>query len=359
MTTRVMSTAILLSVVFLSACGGVPTSVPLQEPSVSSAELPTGLLITPKLVNYEEVTLKINKSKVTTFAPIFIADAEGYFEEYGIKMDYVTFNSITEATPLIISGDLDVLAGGVNAGLLNILGQEDNVKVVADRGHIAPGGDCTYQGILVRKDLYVSGKITGPADLVGQTIASSKAGSNGYLLSTYLAQAGLSLDDVVLNEIPTTAYLDAFANKSVAVIVELEPHLTRLLSAGNAVLLARAEDVIGTAQPSVLVFGKNLLVDHPEVGARFMAAYLQGVQQYREGKTTRNLQIIADATKDSIDVLQATCWAPISADGAIDFAGVKGFQDWTIRQGQLDRPVTEEQFWDPSFIAAAQALLNP
>ena len=131
------------------------------------------------------------------------------------------------------------------------------------------------------------------------------------------------------------------------------------MAAGNAVVLAGAQDVVGTTQLSILAFGKNLLVDHPDVGARFMAAYLKGVQQYNLGKTDRNLQIMSDATKISIPDLKASCWIPISPDGAIDFSGVDNFQKWSVAQGQLDQPITEDQFWDPSFLAAAQKLLNP
>ncbi len=114
-----------------------------------------------------------------------------------------------------------------------------------------------------------------------------------------------------------------------------------------------------TYQLSVMVFGKNLLVDNREAGARFLAAYLKGVQQYNEGKTDRNLQIIAEATGESIEMLKAACWVPIREDGSIDFSGVDAFQQWSIEQKQLDKPVTEEQFWDPSFLAAAMKLLNP
>jgi len=242
---------------------------------------------------------------------------------------------------------------------LNVLRLENNIKVVSDRGHIAPGDNCTYLGFLVRKDLFDSGEITSAANLAGQTIASTTAGTTGYLLSTYLAQAGLTFDDVVLNDIPTAGFVDAFANKSLAVIGAPELHLSRLINAGNAVFLARAEDVIGTMQLSFVAFGKNLLTDHPDVGVRFLAAYFKGIQQYHEGKTARNLQIMADATGESIETLQAACWLPIRTDGSIDFSGVEGFQQWAISQGQLEAPVTEEQFWDPSFTAAAQALLNP
>ena len=343
----------------LSACEGTPTinqnptAVQTNSNESSPVTAPTATAA------YEMVTVKVNSSPVPSFAPISIADVEGYFAEYGIKIDYVTFNKSNDALPLLVSGDLDVYASSVDAGLLNTLGQEDNVKVVADRGHLSPDDGCTYLAIMVRKDLYDSGAITKAADLKGQIIAASNTGSTGYLLDTYLRQAGLTLNDVTLNNIPTAGYIDAFKNKSVAVIVAPELWVTRLIAAGNAVILAGAQDVVGTTQLSILAYGKNLIVDHPDIGARFMAAYLKGVQQYNQGKTDRNLQIMSDATQISVSDLKASCWIPISSDGMIDFSGIDNFQKWFVSQGQLDSPITEEQFWDPSFLATAQKLLNP
>jgi len=359
---KLSSIILVFIAILLYSCSGTGATKGSQSPTETSLVVPIEQPATAAPVTmptYEMVTVKVNSSPVPSFAPISIADVEGYFAEYGIKVDYVTFNKSNEALPLLVSGDLDVYASSVDAGLLNTLGQEKNIKVVADRGHLSPGDGCTYLGILVRKDLYDSGAITKAADLKGQIISASNSGSTGYLLSTYLKQAGLTLNDVVLNYIPTAGYIDAFNNKSVAVIVAPELWVTRLLAAGNAVVLAGAQDVVGTTQLSILAFGKNLLVDHPDVGARFMAAYLKGVQQYNQGKTDRNLQIMADATKISTDELKASCWIPISSDGKIDFSGVDNFQQWSIAQGQLDKPITEDQFWDPSFLTAAQKLLNP
>jgi len=355
-------TLLVFIAVLLSSCSGTAATEDSQGSTGAGIATPTEqpATATPAATpTYEMTTVKMNSSALTSFAPLFIADAEGYFAEYGIKIDYVTLNKTNNAVPLLASGDLDVYAGSVTAGLLNVLGQENDVKVVADRGHIAPTDSCTYLGIMVRKDLYDSGAITKAADLKGQIIAAANSGTTGYLLSTYLAQAGLTFDDVTLNDIPTAGYVDAFNNKSVASIVAPELHITDLLSAGNAVLLAKAQDVIGTTQLSVLAFGKNLLVNHPDIGARFMAAYLKGVQQYNLGKTDRNLQIMSDATQVSIPDLKNSCWLTINSDGMIDFSGVDNFQKWSIAQGQLDKPITEEQFWDPSFIEAAQKLLNP
>ena len=339
---------LLIAIAFvISACGGA------AQPAAQQASEPT-----EEPAATEMVTLTMNSSNLASFAPIFIAEAEGYFAEQGVHVEYITFNRTGDAIPLLISGDLDIYAGSVNSGLLNAVGQDPYVKVVADRGHISQDDQCAYHGVLVRKDLYESGQVTGPADLAGLTISSSNSGASGYLLGTYLAEAGLTFDDINLTNVPATSYPDAFETGALDGAVTPELNLSRVLSAGNAVLLAQAQDVYGSGQISMLAFGRTVLENNREAGVRFLAAYLKGIHQYNEGKTDRNLEILAEATGEDTDLLKESCWPSIREDGAIDFAGVDGFQQWSVEQGQLDAAVTEEQFWDPSLLQDAQALLN-
>jgi NitT/TauT family transport system substrate-binding protein len=339
--------------ILLTACAGSAKVVENPPQSTTSIEQASVIPTQPEMT-----TLKATISQHTGYAPFFIAAEEGYFKEFGINMDFVTFNKTSEAVALLVAGSIDVYAGPINTGLLNVISKEENIKAVADRGHTQPG-ECTYQAIVVRKDLFNSGKVTKPADLKGQTASSSAGGPPAYLLSTYLAQAGLTLKDVVLNDLDSSVNIEAFANKTIAINVPPEPDLTLLMNAGNAVILAREEDVLGIYQFSTVVFNQNLLVNNRDAGIRFLAAYLKGVKQYNEGKTERNLEILSKATGETIDLLKEICWGPIRSDGLVDFPSVDGFQKWSIKQGQLENAVTEAKFWDPSFVAAAMKLLNP
>lgn len=306
----------------------------------------------------ELTTVRLNSSQNMSYAPIFIADAEGYFEEFGIQLEMVPFDKTSEAIPLVISGDLDAYAGAVNAGLMNTLYNEKNIRVVADRGKVDADMDCTFQGIMVRKDLYESGEVTGPADLKGRGVVTTSAGPAAFMFSEYMAQAGLTTGDVVVNDIPSSSYIDAMANESVDAIATLELYISRLLTAGDSVILAGAEDILGDMQTSVLAFGKNLLEDNPDLGVRFMAAYLKGVAQYNEGKTDRNLEILAEATGEDVEVLRNACWLAISEDGIPEFENVEPYMNWAIAQGFVDHAITEEQFWNPDFLEQAKALLE-
>jgi NitT/TauT family transport system substrate-binding protein len=323
-----------LTSILLSACGSVET------------------------IPQEMVTLRMTISEQISYAPIFIAEQEGYFAEFGIQIEYVTFNRSSEALALLVAGEIDIYAGTLNAGFLNSAFESGEIKAVADRGHIEPGA-CTYQAIFVRKDLLESGAVTGPQDLKGLTFSVSTAGPSAYFLSTYLAQAGLSFEDIRLVDLSVPAEIDALETGALDGGVVPEPNLTYILNSGNAAVLAGAEDVLGVYQSGIIAFNKKLLVDQRDVGARFLAAYLKGIRQYNQGKTEHNLQILAQATGDSLENLHSYCWISLRPDGSIDFSGVEGFQQWSVSQGHLDNPITEEQFWDPGLLADALVLLQP
>lgn len=354
---KILLIIVMLFVFTLSACKPAAVVTPTLAPT--AAVKPTEVVQEPtktaEPIVYEPVTIKINGATNMGYAPLYIAEKEGYFAQYGITLEKIKFSRVTEAIPLLASGDLDVYSGSVNTGLLNVLSQDPNVKVVADRGTVEPGA-CTYHAIVVRKDLYDSGMLTKPADFKGQMVSASNAGQQGFQLSSYIAAGGLTLDDLQIQTLQPASYLDAFANKSIAAIVTAEPYITLLVNSGNGVVLSRMED-FGTIQLSVLAFGKNLVVDHPDIGARFLAAYLLGVKKYNEGKTEENLQILAETTGEDPAVLKEECWLTIHSDGKISFKGVDVFQQWSVAQKQLEKPVTEEQFWDPSFLEATKAIL--
>jgi NitT/TauT family transport system substrate-binding protein len=309
--------------------------------------------------SYEEISLKVTLNDNISYAPLLIARAENYFSDYGLNVEFVTFDKSSEAVALLLTGKIDVYAGTLNAGFLNSVYQEPTIKAVADRGHISSTDSCTYQAILIRKDLYESGEVDGPEDLTGLEFAAKETGIHAYLLDSYLDAAGLSAQDLKINDLPDSVLIDAFSAKTISGMVATEPTLSFVLNSGEAVILAETQNIISPLQTGVIAFGKNLLVDHPDVGARFLAAYLKGVKQYNEGKTDRNLQILNEATSETIENLKVGCWPAIREDGYIDFLGVEGFQQWSVANGELDNLVTEEQFWTPAFLADAQKLLQP
>ena len=85
---------------------------------------------------------------------------------------------------------------------------------------------------------------------------------------------------------------------------------------------------------------------------------LKAVRQFNEGKTERNLELLAEFTGLDRELLEQACWPSLRDDGQINVQSILDFQAWAVEKGYLDSPVTEEQFWDPSFVEYASEVLG-
>ena len=98
--------------------------------------------------------------------------------------------------------------------------------------------------------------------------------------------------------------------------------------------------------------------ENPDAGRRFMVAYLKAVRQYNQGKTERNLEILAKYTKLDKELLTEACWPSFRSNGRINVRSILEFQDWAVKAGLLDNRVTVDQFWNPGFIEHANKILE-
>lgn len=305
----------------------------------------------------ELVTLKVVLAPYMVYAPLFIAEEEGYFAEQELQIEFVRLERSAEAIPTLADGKLDVLPANINLGLLSAMVRGADIKFVAGLSYIAFTG-CDTSAIVARRALVDSGELNSPAQLKGRRISLRTASVGAYLLEKLLSTAGLAPDDVEIMDIPTAAKPEALEKGTIDLAFASEPWVTRILEAGHAVVWTPAQQVIPDFQTSVMVYGPTLLDENPDAGRRFMIAYLKAVRQYNQGKTERNLEILAKHTGLDRELLTQACWSSFRDDGQINVQSVLDFQAWAVEKGYLDSLVTEGQFWDPSFVEYANQVLN-
>jgi hypothetical protein len=136
-----------------------------------------------------------------------------------------------------------------------------------------------------------------------------------------------------------------------------EPALTRVASIGT--LWLSAQDAIPGYQWSVLAFGERLLVRERDTGLRFLRAYHRAVAQFRQGKTDRNVAIIAEGTGETPEHTRAACWPTFSADSRVNWSSIDDFQRWAKAQGFMERTVSLDQALDSTLVAATAPRIAP
>jgi NitT/TauT family transport system substrate-binding protein len=302
-------------------------------------------------------TLRVVIAPFLSHAPLFIAQEEGYFAEQGLEVEFVKMISSGQAVPALTQGDVDIIAGALRINLLNAMVRGGEIGFVAGEGHIAPEG-CVTHALMARPELAASGELDDPARLKGLRIATNPSVYTGYFLEKLLNTAGLTFADIEVENIPYPARPEALQKGTVDLATSAEPWITRMLQAGQAVVWMPFRDVIPGFQLAVIIYGPTLLEQNPDAGRRFMVAYLKAVQQYNQGKSARNLEILAKHTGLDEELLTSCCWPEIRSDGTINCQSILSFQRWAIAKGLLDRLVPEERFWDPIFIEHARQVLD-
>ena len=297
--------------------------------------------------------VRVGYQRYITYAPLFIAQAEGFFAAEGITLELIVMPDGSAGTPLVLAGRIDVMAGPGTPGLLNAIAHGARVKIVADKGSIPMSG-CSQLALIGRAGIDLGAR-SGPGRI--RRISPSRATHVfDYFVERALAEAGLDTSALEVLHLPTSMLGSALGDGRVDAVATTEPAVARLVAAGNHVL-RDASAVVPGLPYGFLVFGERLLERDRAVGERFLVAYLEGIRQYANGQTPRNLEIVAEATGDDPAVLQSACWAPFR-ETDIDTNAYDAFQQWAVRRGLIERVLDAREYWDGSFVANAASTLG-
>jgi NitT/TauT family transport system substrate-binding protein len=325
--------------------------------------------------------IRVSMRPWLTFAPLQIAAARGYFAEEGLEVEFVTTQTATSTIPLLLNGGVDVLGGNITPGFFNAMEQGARLRIVADKGFVDPDG-CAFLGLLARPEfvelLPAEGDQEGEGEAADSRGGDATTSSDGpkllvdgrkprlsmsqeiqvnFFIERALLPHGLSLADFETVGVPPAAEIHAFQSGTLDIALSSDPAITLQLQEAPVVLWKGIEQVIPGYQFSLLAFGPRLLDEDPELGRRFMVAYLKGVRAYNEGKTDENVSGLAEAFHYDPELLRSICWMSARGDGRIDLPSLEIYREYFVERGYLTSGGTADAYWDPSFVEHANAVL--
>ena len=249
-------------------------------------------------------TVRVGHVPSSLFAPLYVADAMGYFEEAGITVELTPLKSGQDGIPMLSNDQLDVMIAGFSAGMFNALDQGLAFKIVGSMG-ISPGDpENSPTALEVRQALLDDGSVSSVADLEGRTIgvAGGPGATGGYLLAAMLEEGGLTLNDVEISNLSTPDQEPAITNGSVDAATPSAPFSTSMEEAGAASPIAVPKQ--GTTGTGVLYSETFVGGEHAQA---FFSALAKGSQELStDGTQTDEVyQILADTLGQEIEVLKS------------------------------------------------------
>jgi NitT/TauT family transport system substrate-binding protein len=316
--------------------------------------------------NAEELT--IGTIGAASDAPLFIADANGYFAEQGLKVNFVRFDSAAKMIPSVSSGEVDVGSGATSAGLYNAVERGIGMKIVSDKARNTK--DYSFENIMVRTDLYDSGKVTDLKDFKGLKVAiSAKGNSEDALVNYALTKVGMSIKDIDPIYLGFPSQITAYANKGIDASLTVEPTVSKLLQLGVARKLITADEIFPGFQTAVVFYSPKFIHDQPENAKKFMVALVKAIRFYDDSLKGGH---IAGPNADAvIDILvkysflkdpavhRAIISQAVDPDGELNMPSLQMAWQYFKDTGEIDGKVTVNDVVDMSYVHAAAKVLGP
>lgn len=154
------------------------------------------------------------------FAPVFIADQQGYFRDEGLEATVRTFTSGAEATEGFRAGAADflvasdvpllyLLAGGDVVMLAQFSANSDMLQIIGPKG------------------------VKSPSELKGKKVGLVTKSASEYLLNNYLKRAGLRVTDVERVHLAPFDQVPALVRGDVYALSSWKPFDMKILQLGQ------------------------------------------------------------------------------------------------------------------------------
>ena len=184
-------------------------------------------------------------------AALFVADAQGKYAENGINTKLVQFNNGGDLMTAMASGDVDVGYVGITP-VLSSIAKGVPVKVIS-------AAQTEGSGIVVAKD---SG-ISSVHDLEGKKIATpGEASIQHMLLTYYLEQNGMSIDDLKVSAMKVPSMNDALKTGKIDGMITFEPYVS-IAEKNGAKVLTDSADILPNHPCCVVVASDKFIENNP------------------------------------------------------------------------------------------------
>ena len=294
----------------------------------------------------EPLKATIGVLRLSSSAPVFIAQDKGYFRDAGLDIELKFFDAAQPIAVATASGDIDFGVTAFTAGLYNLAGK-GTLKVIGGMSREKAGYPLI--GYFASNKAYAAGLKT-PKDLAGKRIAVTQVGSSfHYSLGLLADKYGFRLGDTKV--LPMQSLSNAAAAlKGETVDAALLPVSTarKLMDDDGAKLLGW----VGDETPWQLgaVFASTRTLANQALVTKLLAALDRADREYHDvilaavkdgkapinGQTRPLLEIIARYTNLPVEQVVGNC-AYIDPDGKLDVRDVAHQIDWLQGQGFVDR----------------------
>ncbi len=212
---------------------------------------------------------------------------DDYFQDLGVKVNYIIVDSGVEANKAFASGSLDFATGGNTNAVVSLSTGLDTELIWI---HEVIG---SAEALIVKKDL----GIKDASDLKGKKIATTFSSTSHYILLNILKDAGIEKDVTIL-DMQTPDIVAAWQRGDIDAAYTWEPSKSKLLESNGEVLIdSEAMIEKGFVTANVGQVRKEFAENNPELVVGLLKQLMKAHEIYKENPDTA-----AKAVADELEI---------------------------------------------------------
>ncbi|MDO5859671.1 ABC transporter substrate-binding protein [Methanobrevibacter sp.] len=271
-------------------------------------------------------------------AALFVADAQGKFQENGINTKLVQFNNGGDLMTAMASGEVDVGYVGITPVLSSI---EKGVPV-----KVISAAQTEGSGIVVAKN----SDISSVYDLEGKKVATpGEASIQHMLLTYYLDQNGMDINDVKVSAMKVPSMNDALKTNKIDAMITFEPYVSIAEQNGAEVLVDSSE--ILPNHPCCVVVASDDFIKNHENETKTILEIHKNATEFINNNTDEAAGLLPSDIVSDVEVeKKALAGFPLISGLDDDYKqDVMDFMNLEVDLGVLKKPISEDKiFWESS-----------
>ena len=287
-------------------------------------------------------TVKIGYLPSDHDAALFVADQKGLYEEKNISVELVQFNNGGDLMTAMASGDVDVGYVGISP-VLSSAAAGVPVKVIS-------AAQTEGSGIVVTSD---SG-IKDASDFSGKTIATpGEASIQHVLLSYYLEQNGLSLDDINESAMKVPSINDALKTNNIPGAITFQPYVSVADANDNIEELIDSSEILPGHPCCVVVASEDFIKNHEDTVKDIIDIHENATAFINDnidaGKTDEIVKLLPEdiVTDEKVEAESLESFPFISGLDKDYKSNVDEFQDLEVKLGILNETIPQDTlYWE-------------
>ncbi|MBB4932837.1 NitT/TauT family transport system substrate-binding protein [Lipingzhangella halophila] len=212
--------------------------------------------------------IRIGVVPTASFAPLYIAIEEGYFEREGLEVELQMMDNAAAVAPSVLNGQLQI-GTAATSPFISAISEGLPLRAIANATVNSPPDD-DETALVVAED----SPVTQPRDLEGRKVAVNGLGALPYVAAMQaIREDGGDPGAVTFVSVPFADMGSAVANGRVDAAALTEPFLSQSEAAGNTILAGLYSAAFAPESTTTLYFTALPFIEtNPEVVERFVRA---------------------------------------------------------------------------------------